>query len=66
LNCIATIEDLARQQIVLRDGASLTLYSKELEVEGAIAYSTDEHLWVAVIDCHASKDTGPEAIGSGG
>ena len=31
LNCIGTIEDLARQQIVLRDGVRLTLYSEELE-----------------------------------
>ena len=27
LNCIGTVEDLAQQQIVLRDGACLTLYS---------------------------------------
>jgi hypothetical protein len=56
LNCIGTIEDLARQQIVLRDGVCLTLYSEELEVEGVVEYSTDEHLWVAVIDWHAIKD----------
>ena len=53
LNCIGTIEDLARQQIVLRDGVRLTLHSEELEVEGVVEYSTDEHLWVAVIDWHA-------------
>ena len=50
LNCIGTIEDLARQHIILRDGVCLTLYSEELEVEGVVEYSTDEHLWVAVID----------------
>jgi hypothetical protein len=53
LNCVGTIEDLARQQIVLRDGVCLSLYSEELEVEGVVEYSTDEHLWVAVIDWHA-------------
>ena len=53
LNCIGTIEDLARQQIVLRDGVRLTLYSEELAVKGVVKYSTDEHLWVAVIDWHA-------------
>ena len=35
LNCIGTIEDLAQQQIVLRDGVCLTLYSEELDVEGS-------------------------------
>lgn len=44
LNCIGTIEDLARQQIVLRAGMCLTLYCEELEVEGIVEYSADEHL----------------------
>ena len=50
LNCVGTVEDLARHQIVLRDGLLLSLYSEELEVEGQVQYSTDENLWVAVID----------------
>ena len=62
LNCIGTIEDLAQQQIVLRDGVCLTLYSEELEVEGVVEYSTDEHLWVAAIDWRAIKDIGPQGI----
>ena len=62
LNCIGTIEDLAQQQIVLRDGVCITLYSEELEVEGVVEYSTDEHLWVAIIDWRAIKDIGPQAI----
>ena len=66
LNCIGTIEDLARQQIVLRDGVCLTLYNEELEVEGVVEYSADEHLWVAVIDWHAIKDIGPQASGHEG
>jgi hypothetical protein len=66
LNCIGTIEDLARQQIVLRDGVCLTLYSGELEAEGIVEYSRDEHLWVAVIDWHAIKETGSQAIGREG
>lgn len=44
LNCIGTIEDLARQQIVLRDGVCLTLYSEGLEVEGVVGYFIGEHL----------------------
>jgi len=62
LNCLGTIEDLAQQQIVLRDSLSLTLYSEELEVEGVVEYSTDEHLWVAVIDWRAIKDIGSRAL----
>jgi hypothetical protein len=56
LNCIGTVADLAQQQIVLRDGLSLTLYSEELEVEGVVQYSTDENVWVAVIDWNAIRD----------
>ena len=59
LNCVGTVEDLAQQQIVLKDGLALTLYSEELEVEGVVEYSTDERVWVAVIDWSAIKDVGP-------
>ena len=62
LNCIGTVEDLAQQQIVLQDGLPLTFYSEELEVEGVVQYSTDEHVWVAVIDWRAIRDMGPHAI----
>ncbi len=50
LNCTGTIEDLARQKIWLRDCQELTLYSEDLEVDGIVQYSTDENLWVAVIN----------------
>jgi hypothetical protein len=66
LNCIGTEEDMARQQIMLRNGVRLTLYSEELEVEGVVEYSTDEHLWVVVIDWHAIKDIEPQASGPEG
>jgi hypothetical protein len=62
LNCIGTIEDLAQQHIVLRDGLALTLYSEELEVEGVVQYSMDENLWVAVIDWQAIRDVGTAVI----
>ena len=62
LNCIGTLEDLARQRIVLQDGLCLTLYSEDLEVEGVVHYSTDENLWVAVIDWNAIKDVGSQAM----
>lgn len=50
LNCIGTIEDLARQNVELQSGQLLTLYSEDLEVDGVVQYSTEENLWVAVID----------------
>lgn len=62
LNCVGTVEDLARQQIVLRDGLLLTLYSEELEVEGRVQYSTEENLWVAVIDWDAIREGEAESI----
>jgi hypothetical protein len=43
---------------VLRDGVCLTLYSEELEVEGVVEYSADEHLWVAVIDWTMIRNAG--------
>ncbi len=64
LNCIGTVEDLAQQQIVLRDGLPLTLYSEELEVDGVVQYSTDENVWVAVIDWDAIRDVGSHTISS--
>jgi hypothetical protein len=66
LNCIGTVEDLAQQQIVLRDGLSLTLYSEELEVEGVVQYSTDENLWVAVIEWNAIRDVGSQTLSPDG
>lgn len=62
LNCIGTMEDLAQQQIVLRSGLPLTFYSEELEVEGVVEYSTDENVWVAVIDWSAIRTMGSQAL----
>ena len=56
LNCIGTVEDLARQGIELQDGQLLTFYSEELEVEGMVKYSSEENIWVAVIDWNAVKE----------
>jgi hypothetical protein len=71
LNCIGTMEDLARQQIELREGLLLTLYSDDLDdkgqldelmVDGIVSFSRDEHCWVAAIDWasiqHASDREG--------
>jgi hypothetical protein len=69
LNCVGTVEDLARQGITLREGMPLTLYSDDLDakgqldellVEGVASFSEEEHCWVAAIDWsairHASED----------
>jgi hypothetical protein len=69
LDCVGTIEDLARQGITLRDGLRLTLYSDdldaegqadELRVDGVVSFSEEEHCWVAAIDWsaihHASQE----------
>jgi hypothetical protein len=56
LNCIGTVEDLASQQISLQNGQLLTLYSEELEVDGLVEYSTQENLWVAVINWDAIRE----------
>jgi hypothetical protein len=50
LNCIGTIEDLARQQAELENGQRLTLYGEDLEVDGVVQFSEDEKVWVATID----------------
>jgi hypothetical protein len=50
LNCIGTIEDLARQQAELANGQQLTLYSEDLEVDGVVQFSEAEKVWVATID----------------
>ena len=62
LNCVGTVEDIAHQRITLRDGLSLRLCSEDLEVEGLVQYSTEEHLWVAVIDWNAIRSVEPESI----
>ena len=62
LNCVGTLEDLAEQQVELREGLPLTLYSDDLNdkgrldellVEGVAAFSEEEHCWVAAIDWKA-------------
>ncbi len=72
LNCVGTLEDLAQQDIKLREGLPLTLYSDDLDdkghldellVDGIVSYSDEEHCWVAAIDWaairHASERQGP-------
>jgi hypothetical protein len=69
LNCIGTIEDLSQQQVKLREGLVLSLYSDDLDdkrqldellVDGVVSFSEEEHCWVAAIDwaaIHHASDT---------
>ena len=56
LNCVGTIKDLSCLHIELQNGQPLTLYSEELEVDGIVQYSDEEHVWVASIDWDAVKE----------
>jgi hypothetical protein len=66
LNCVGTIEDLARQQIELRDGLTLTLYSDDLDdqgrqdkllVDAVVSFSEEDDCWVATIDWSEIRHT---------
>ena len=59
LNSTGTISDLSRFGIVLQEGLNLTLFDDELSVEGRVAYSTEEHVWVAEIDWDAIHRVSP-------
>jgi hypothetical protein len=76
LTCVGTMEDLSQQQIELRQGLVLTLYSDDLDdkgqldellVDGVVSYSDEEQCWVAAIDWaaihHASDSQSASANG---
>jgi hypothetical protein len=65
LNCVGTIKDLNRLHIELRDGQPLRLYSEDLEVDGVVQYSDEEHLWVALIDWNAVCEIEEVAVSVG-
>jgi hypothetical protein len=50
LNCIGTIEDLARHHMELKNDRRLILYCEDLEVDGVVQFSEDEKIWVVAID----------------
>jgi hypothetical protein len=64
LDCVGTLEDLSKQQVNLREGLILTLYSDdsddqgrldELLAEGVVTFSKEENCWVAAIDWGAIR-----------
>ncbi len=56
LNCVGSIEDLAHQQIVLKNTQLLTLYSEDLEVDGVVEFSEEEKMWVVMIDWNQIRE----------
>jgi len=50
LNCIGTIQDLARLGVRLQEGLKVSLHDEEMEAEGEVHYSGEERIWVAKID----------------
>jgi hypothetical protein len=60
LNCVGTINDLSRQRIELHEGLGVMLYDDNdadeqgrparLVAQGTVAFSAEEHCWVASID----------------
>jgi len=50
LNTKGSIEDINNQKIHLKTGTEVFLYDEELSVNGTIAFSIEENLWVATID----------------
>ncbi len=55
LNCVGTVADLGTQGVELADGLPVTLTDGELEADGTAAYSTEERVWVALIDWDAIR-----------
>lgn len=63
LNCTGTIEDLASYKVLLKEGQNFVLYSEDLEADGVIEYSTEESIWVAVIDWNKIRQQGNYILG---
>jgi len=61
LNTVGSIESLAESGVRLVDGLRIVLHDDELEADGTVGFSTEEHLWVATIDWDAIRHTGPVA-----
>ena len=57
LNCIGTIQDLARLGVRLQEGLRVSLHDEEMEAEGEVHYSGEERIWVAKIDWESIRQT---------
>ena len=59
LTCRGTEEDLARQNISLEEGIELLFTCEDIETPGVVEFSTEENIWVAVIDWDAIRASEP-------
>jgi hypothetical protein len=50
LNVHGTLEDLTRQGIRLEESMPIVVHDEELEADARAQFSTEEQIWVAVID----------------
>lgn len=55
LNCVGTIEDLGSSGLRLTNGLRALVHDEELEADGEVMYSDEEHIWVAKIDWNAIR-----------
>ncbi len=56
LNTAGTAEDIAILGIELTDGLSLLISDGEVEAEGIVRWSDEEHIWVVEIDWDRVRD----------
>lgn len=55
LTVVGTIEDLGRTGLRLEDGLHVVVHDEELEADGEVVFSNEEHIWVAKIDWNAIR-----------
>jgi hypothetical protein len=55
LNTVGTVEDLGRLGLRLANGLRVTLHDDDLEADGEVVFSAEEHIWVAKIDWSAIR-----------
>ena len=65
LNTVGTVEDLGRLGVRLTEGLRIVVHDDEVEADGVVSFSPEEHLWVAAIDWNAVRHvngTGPSHV----
>jgi len=50
-----TRDDVEKQKLQFHDGMKIRVYDAELVTDATVAYSSDEHIWVAKIDWQKIK-----------
>jgi len=60
LNTVGTVESLAHLGLRLTDGLHIVVHDDELEADGVVSFSPEEHVWVAAINWDALRRV-PEA-----